>query len=210
MKRNLCWPILPSWQCPCPQKGRQDICEEKSGKDSIQYYIFPRNRTEDSCAILVSVNSPGKCDLNATAVLSRDETDAAIQLSLLPYLWEQRHNQTSVSYTYLHFPDHIQEHTTDNSFPPVQRETRWLQKTCFASKAAYGILINNRLIDLSPLKNLICLLAEMFVPGKCYKTMIALKEPCHLFGDVLHRPLRKSYQKEPADRRRITKAGFCF
>lgn len=52
------------------------------------------------------------------------------------------------------------------------------------------------------------MLAELFVPGKCYKTMVAFKEPCHLFGDVLHGPLRKSHQKEPGDRRRITKAGF--
>lgn len=41
------------------------------------------------------------------------------------------------------------------------------------------------------------MLAELFAPGKCYRTMAAFKEPCHLFGDVLRRPLRKSLQKEP-------------
>lgn len=59
--------------------------------------------------------------------------------------------------SHLHLPGHIQEQITDNSFPPEQRGTRWLQKIPSASEAAYGILINNRLIDLSPLKNLICL-----------------------------------------------------
>lgn len=72
----------------------------------------------------------------------------------------------------------------------MQRDTRWLQKTRFASKAAYGILINNRLINLSPLKKLIFVLAELFLPGKGYKTTAAFKELWHLFGDVLRGPLR--------------------
>lgn len=37
------------------------------------------------------------------------------------------------------------------------RAARWLQKIPSASRAAYGILINNRLIDLSLLRNVVCL-----------------------------------------------------
>jgi len=48
MKRHSRWPVLPDQQCPCPKKGRQDICEEESGRDPIQYCIFPRKRTKDS------------------------------------------------------------------------------------------------------------------------------------------------------------------
>lgn len=149
-------PCFPPGSVLVPKKPRQVICEEKNGRELIKYPTFPRNRTQDISWILVSVNSLAKCNL-----MQRRYQPMRLmqQPSCLCFLLCGRREITSIwirHTSHLHFPDHIQEHTTDNSFPLVQWETRWLQKTHFSSKAAYGILINNRLIDLSPFKNLIC------------------------------------------------------
>lgn len=167
--------MLPNQQCPCPGK---DICEEEWQRPQPTSHL-----SADSSPILGSVNSLGKRDLMSLPYYC--PMRLMLRSSCLCFLIcgnREIPRHLIVHTSHLRFPDHIQEHTTGNSFPPAQRQTRWLQKTLFASKAAYGILINNRLLDLSPLKSLICLLAELFVPGERYKTMAVFKEPCHLWS----------------------------
>lgn len=189
-----------SWALSCPQEGRQDTCGDSSGRGTVQFHIYPQNRAECSTWLLVPVNSLGKRDLRQLSLLS-NETDAAIQLSA-SFFCGRRDSQTSGACT--HHSSIFQtvfrstQHT--KAFLQCSEEPDGFKKTHFASKVAYGILINNRLIDLSPLKNLIWLLAHLLVPGKCYKRRVALDQPCRPFGDILHGPpgdhIRRRWQTE--------------
>lgn len=141
-----------------------------------------------------------------TAVLLSNEMDAAIQLSA-SFVCGRRENQTSGARTHHSSIFQIAFGSTQHTIAFLQcsEEPDGFKKTHFASKVAYGILINNRLIDLSPLKNLIWLLAHLLVPGKCYKTRVALDQPCHPSGDILHGPpgdhIWRRWQTEEPQRR---------